>query len=245
MLTILISIRFSEEMESREQAENNYMNDDDAFDDDEHEEAIDLTEEMDMKPVIKIDTSLSIGSPEMVVDNLPTEALYPSIQLNVSGNTNGMIATDNAAESQQQPKVTHSSTPMWNSSDYCSVAEYKEGEFMSSTVLCPDQDNDEDTNAHVLSTSTEEPKQSVTSSNDLKKRDKSDLEDPAELQAKILQLLSNLERRERTEMRLDQEAQDEDRMFLLSMVSDLKRVPTSKKMLVKAEITTAIARAIQ
>uniref|UniRef100_A0A1B0ADR2 BESS domain-containing protein n=1 Tax=Glossina pallidipes TaxID=7398 RepID=A0A1B0ADR2_GLOPL len=66
----------------------------------------------------------------------------------------------------------------------------------------------------------------------------------ADVQSQILTYLSNIEKRQRLESQNDYYNQDEDRMFLLSLVSDLKRVPAASKMLVKAEITAAIARAV-
>uniref|UniRef100_A0A1A9W8L4 MADF domain-containing protein n=1 Tax=Glossina brevipalpis TaxID=37001 RepID=A0A1A9W8L4_9MUSC len=66
-----------------------------------------------------------------------------------------------------------------------------------------------------------------------------------DVQTQILTYLSNIEKRQRLESQNDYYNQDEDRMFLLSLVSDLKRVPAVSKMLVKAEITAAIARALK
>uniref|UniRef100_A0A1B0APE6 MADF domain-containing protein n=1 Tax=Glossina palpalis gambiensis TaxID=67801 RepID=A0A1B0APE6_9MUSC len=65
-----------------------------------------------------------------------------------------------------------------------------------------------------------------------------------DVQTQILTYLSNIEKRQRLESQNDNYNQDEDRMFLLSLVSDLKRVPAASKMLVKAEITASIARAV-
>uniref|UniRef100_A0A1A9VY98 BESS domain-containing protein n=1 Tax=Glossina austeni TaxID=7395 RepID=A0A1A9VY98_GLOAU len=66
----------------------------------------------------------------------------------------------------------------------------------------------------------------------------------ADVQSQILTYLSNIEKRQRLDSQNDHYNQDEDRMFLLSLVSDLKRVPAASKMLVKAEIMATIARAV-
>ncbi|XP_037928333.1 uncharacterized protein LOC119662717 isoform X2 [Teleopsis dalmanni] len=240
--------RLAEELGLRDTANYSYETEDP--EDEESSRLIDLTEDYDIKPDIKMDASYEAfgNSVDESTDIYLADALIPAVQMNVSDaifkeSTNkDLDQSQNTVSSNinttisspvicSNPTSSQSVLNSWNT-EYCAVAQYKEGEFMNSTVLCPSPINEE---KHV-----DDNKTSVQQ----KKRPRLEHEESTELQAKILQLLTNLERREMNEQRAEKDNQDEDRMFLLSLVSDIKRVPPSKKMLIKAEIVTAIARAI-
>lgn len=225
--------KFTEEMGLREHEDNSVSNETDDCCEEELDDLIDLTEEIDFKPIIKADNSLdsSLDSSTDGKNTFSPEIFYPSVHINTNGNESKGV------ENTESQKKTRGSSNVWNN-EYCTVAQYKEGEFMNSAVLCADIDNDD--NSPSTSTNCEDGKLI-----DSRKRPRAELEESHELHSKILQLLSNFDRRERLDSRFDQEGCDEDRMFLLSLVSDLKRVPAAKKMVVKAEIATSIAKAIQ
>ncbi|XP_017467985.1 PREDICTED: uncharacterized protein LOC108360282 [Rhagoletis zephyria] len=214
-------------------------------DEDSLSDLIDLTEECDIKPFIKQD-GFEYDEMDTLDDTFPHESL--SIEINgdvTNGLTNGIDVvpakeTDDTAEST------------WNA-EFCTVAQYKGGEFINPVELVAEQENGgngecEETAERERERESEAeaeksspiPANTTSPAEPANKRPRYHLEESSkELQAKILQLLSSLEHRERS----DHEGQDEDRMFLLSLVSDLKRVPAAKKMTVKMEIVTAIARA--
>ncbi|XP_067637965.1 uncharacterized protein [Eurosta solidaginis] len=205
---------------------NNSTNDDSSND------LVDLTDECDIKPFIKQD-SFAYDDMDIRDDSYP---LSPQ---------------DNFIEDDSVVNNTNASQTTVETDDsirFCTVAQFKGGEFINPPELCTDYDG----GVELVSLETEKEAEREKSASTIElngKRTRSLPEEPVkqqqpsvhDLQAKILQLLSSIESRDRSEY----EATDEDRMFLLSLVSDLKRVPADKKMRIKMEIVTAIAGANQ
>lgn len=98
--------------------------------------------------------------------------------------------------------------------------------------------NSADSTVHLQVTRQPSAQSTPIADNKRKKTDDSN----EEIQDKILSLISNSLGKDRVVQR---DFEDEDRMFLLSLVSDLKCISSNRKMLVKAEIATAIARGQQ
>ncbi|XP_054730277.1 uncharacterized protein LOC129239034 isoform X1 [Anastrepha obliqua] len=243
--------KLADELGLRECYSSTLPTDCDTQDEDSVNDLIDLTaEECDIKPFIKQD-GFQYDDLDTWDDSFPHEPFSPQVNIEApNGHTNDIDVLP-AQEADDSIQST------WTK-EFCTVAQYKGGEFITPIELCADLETGE----HQESAEMENEKEMVTGTEIEKKERESPREmstppihmndttptepsskrprcEPEDLQARILQLLSSLEHRERS----DHEAQDEDRMFLLSLVSDLKRVPASKKMLVKMEIVTAIAKA--
>ncbi|XP_039961611.1 uncharacterized protein LOC126759445 [Bactrocera neohumeralis] len=231
--------KLADEMGLRECYTSTMMVEQETQDEDSLNDLIDLTEECDIKPFIKQD-GFQYDDMDTSDGAFSQETFSPLVNSSVGNHFTNGIEVVPATENDES---IHSS---WNK-EFCTLAQFKGGEFINPVDLCTEQENGEnleasDKEAKEMEKSVTLPVNDIATDEPISKRARHESEDSSkELQAKILQLLSSLEHRERS----DYETQDEDRMFLLSLVSDLKRVPAAKKMMVKMEIVTAIARANQ
>ncbi|XP_011187297.1 uncharacterized protein LOC105215196 [Zeugodacus cucurbitae] len=223
--------RLADEMGLRECYTSTMVVEQEPQDEDSLNDLIDLTEECDIKPFIKQD-GFQYDDMDTCDGSLQHETLSPTANIDVGSQFINGIEVVPATENDESIQSS------WNK-EFCTLAQFKGGEFINPVDVCTEQEHGENSEA----TDKEAREMNDTAATEpISKRARNESEDtPKELQAKILQLLSSLEHRERS----DCETQDEDRMFLLSLVSDLKRVPAAKKMMVKMEIVTAIARANQ
>lgn len=194
------------------------------FEEEDEEEMIDLTSE-ELKTHIKMDNSLHMSDANEVSNAADIDlhdVLYPTVELNTGSESLNVDASN-----------------QWNSSNqFATVTQFKEGEFLNSSILSPKDTrhskNSMDNHKRESPIKTEEETDELSASSKKRKLEASTLE----MQNSILKLLNETNNQ-------NHDSHDEDRMFLLSLVSDLKRVPMVKKMLVKAEIAMAIARALQ
>ncbi|XP_004525066.1 uncharacterized protein LOC101451318 [Ceratitis capitata] len=199
---------------------------------------IDLTDECDIKK--EVQQGFDYDDFDTCDSYFMNDALSPQVTIDVGNNDAKTIE-----EVPRANETNESIQGTWNK-EFCTVAQYKGGEFINPIDLCTGEESIE--NNGCVEKEKEIETETDVSSHDtsivepnIKRARYEAAESTKDLQGRILQLLSSLDHRERNE----HETHDEDRMFLLSLVSDLKRVPATKKMVVKMEIVTAIARANQ